>query len=586
MSLEGKTLYTIQVEPFLKEFGEDTVCRYDALKAVVAVQGLRNRQGPELFLFWADHDTFWLRYMMEPDHFMHGMEIRSIDSFDEFLKLYGPFIKKQGLALWDYAVPATMNVATTACGIDGFIPVRSGSNIADRIMKATGAACRLDLVGKFTGKGTIPDTDRPSSGSAKCDAYLWALAKYFDQTNDRLLVYNVDAYSWDAEKPYYPDLGNAFVPNHDYAIMKKAFVFDVSCWGDEVPCDDPNQPLGTDLATMKEILQRQYDRTEGKTMTQVCGFNPWQLKYTSHKNHGKHEGVESEWMFTEIISCYNCVKDADAYGYCGLANASVYTQYPLDEKYKNHRPKEEMKFDPKNTYVLFYVGDYDAGAWTARHIPKWYNDPALGKNPLMWCFNTNLSERIPMAFDFVYKRFTDNDYFQAGDSGAGYNNPALLYEPRKHSGLPSGVEANVAHNKYYFDKFDQQIIGFVIDGWNLTTRENMADLARFAPMGAGGNHFPRETQVVNGGVFIQHSSDLGAENLNLERALELAFYAIDHYPPEKRFHIFRTILVSPTNHDKLMKAMKERRPEANFVFCDPYNFFRMAKEAKEKGLTY
>jgi hypothetical protein len=35
-----------------------------------------------------------------------------------------------------------------------------------------------------------------------------------------------------------------------------------------------------------------------------------------------------------------------------------------------------------------------------------------------------------------------------------------------------------------------------------------------------------------------------------------------------------------------MEKLKEVRPEANFELIDPYNFFRMAKEAKEKGLTW
>ena len=188
--MSEKTLYTIEVEKILKEFGDDTVCRYDALKTIVAVQGLRNREGPELFLFWADHDTFWLRYMMEPGHFMNGMQIREIDTFDEFLKCYCTFIRNQGLALWDPDVPATMNVATTACGVEGCIPIRAESRILQRIEAATKAPVALNLVGKFTGKGMIEGTNRPSSGSAKCDAYLWALEKFFDRTNDRLLVYN------------------------------------------------------------------------------------------------------------------------------------------------------------------------------------------------------------------------------------------------------------------------------------------------------------------------------------------------------------------------------------------------------------
>ena len=70
----------------------------------------------------------------------------------------------------------------------------------------------------------------------------------------------------------------------------------------------------------------------------------------------------------------------------------------------------------------------------------------------MWCFNPNLADRIPMAFDYVYEKFTDRDYFAAGDSGAGYNNPRLLYPPRIHSDLPSGAEANVRHSLPYFER--------------------------------------------------------------------------------------------------------------------------------------
>lgn len=579
-------LNTIRVSDFGKACGKDTTQFYDQMTTMAAVQGLANRQGPQLYLFWQEADSFWLDYMSEKGHFMEGVTCREIPDYDAFLSAYADLFREKGLVLWDPAVPASYNVALTACGVDGFLPVRAGSLTYRRIEEATQAPVRLDLCGKFTGRGTIPDTDRPSSGSAKNDAYLWALERYFDRTSADVMFFTADAMPWNAEEPCYPDLGNAFVFNHDYSILKKAFVFDLSCWGDEPPCDDPDQPLGTDLATMKEILQRQYDKNGGKRISQVCGFNPWHIKYTKHKNKGKHEGVESEWMLTELLSAYNCVKDADAAGYCGLANASVFCQYPLDTKYHNRRPREKMVFDPKNTYVLFYVGDYDAAAWTARHIPIWARDPKLGKNPLMWCFNTNLSDRIPMAFDYVYHHFTENDYFQAGDSGAGYNNPALLYEPRKHSGLPSGVEANIAHNQYYFDKFDQQIIGFVIDGWNPTTRQNMEDLTAFAPMGAGGNHFPREMQVVNGAVFIQHTRDIAVEKTDPAEAARQALIGIDSYPPEKRFHIFRTILVSPSRHDAIMEEMRRARPEANFVFCDPYNFFRMAKEAKEKGLTY
>ena len=42
-----------------------------------------------------------------------------------------------------------------------------------RLMRADGSAM-------FTGQGLIPGTKRQSTGSAKCDAYLWMKARYLD----------------------------------------------------------------------------------------------------------------------------------------------------------------------------------------------------------------------------------------------------------------------------------------------------------------------------------------------------------------------------------------------------------------------
>jgi hypothetical protein len=406
-----------------------------------------------------------------------------------------------------------------------------------------------------------------------------------DKTNPTLLVYMADGGGYRRGEPYYPDLGNLFVPNHDYAISKAAFVFDVSCWDDEAPWDDPDQPIGADFAIMQEVFMRQYKKTDGQEMTTVGGFIPWHIKYTNAGGKGSHEGVDSEWRFTEVLSCYNCVKDADAAGYCGLANASAFTHFPLDEKYHNPRPETVEEYDPNKTYVLFYVGDYDAGAWTAKHIPRWYKDPMLGKNPLMWCFNPNLSDRIPMAFDFIYKNYTKNDYFEAGDSGAGYNNPRLLYEPRPFSNLPDGHAVNDAHNKKYFDRFDIEIIGFIIDGHKPTTEQEMRDFSEYI-IGGSMNNGPIETTIVNGAVYMRETCDAGAEKVDIDKCVNLMLHFVDHMPKEKKFHIFRTILVSPTDHDRLMEGLKAARPEANFTLVDPYNFFRMAKEAKEKGLAW
>ena len=195
------------------------------------------------------------------------------------------------------------------------------------------------------------------------------------------------------------------------------------------------------------------------------------------------------------------------------------------------------------------------------------------------------SEIEEIMFDFISKNYTKNDYFEAGDSGAGYNNPRLLYEPRPFSNLPDGHAVNDAHNKKYFDRFDIEIIGFIIDGHKPTTEQEMRDFSEYI-IGGSMNNGPIETTIVNGAVYMRETCDAGVEKVDIDKCVNLMLHFVDHMPKEKKFHIFRTILVSPTDHDRLMEGLKAARPEANFTLVDPYNFFRMAKEAKEKGLAW
>ena len=578
-------MLNLLVSPALERLGDDTVLRYDLFRFAACLEGLLNRARPVLFLEWEAHDRFWLDWCRAPGNFLEDEPIETIDSFDALLVRFAEEIRACGLILWDPAVPATLNAATTVCGCEGLLPVRAGSRALDVIRARTGAEVRLDLTGRFDGRGTVWQTDEPSTGSAKCDAYVWAMERCMRETADDLLFFTLDGASWAADRPYYPDLGNAFVPNMDYAVSKRAFVFDLFAFDDEAPCDDPAQTPGCDLAVMKRILRAEYDKSGGEKIVTVCGFNPWHVKYTTHGGRGRHEPIEAEWRLTEIFSAYNCVKDADAAGYCGLGNASVWTHYPLRPRYENRKSAPPAEgYDPEKTYVLFYVGDYDAAAWTARFIPRWAADPALGKNPLMWCFNPNLADRIPMAFDYVYRNFTDRDYFAAGDSGAGYNNPRLLYPPRIHSDLPSGAEANAAHSLPYFERFDLSHIGFVINGVHPLDARQKYDLTRFAKGGVAYLGAGDPASIVNGVPFLPHTCDIAVEHTDPAKAARTAADWMRAAHPGKRFHVFRTILYSPTDHDRLLAELRRLVPDVELL--DPFTFFDYLKTAVERGETY
>ena len=67
-------------------------------------------------------------------------------------------------------------------------------------------------------------------------------------------------------------------------------------------------------------------------------------------------------------------------------------------------------------------------------LPKMWTDPARGTIPLSWAFNPNLCARFPLGMAWPRENRRPNDFFVAGDSGAGYLNPGFLSTPRPHIG--------------------------------------------------------------------------------------------------------------------------------------------------------
>ena len=114
----------------------------------------------------------------------------------------------------------------------------------------------------------------------------------------------------------------------------------------------------------------------------------------------------------------------------------------------------------------------------------------------------------------------------------------------------------------------------------------MADIARFADVGVGHNSYGHPTKVVGNTVFMPHTADISAPGTTPDDAAKVALAHIDLCDKRKKFHIFRTILTSPTAHDEIIAALRRARPEANFELVDPYTFFEFAKIAVSRGLTY
>ncbi len=551
---------------------DDSVMHYDALKLTASLQGLVNRDAPQLIIRFLEGqgqggvisiDDYWLEKMRAG--WLRDREILRESSLAAVLKRFADV--SPGWVLWDPNVPATANVAATMCGVDGLLPMRANSPLLEHLKRdGIDLPVKASLAGKFDGS---------ESGSAKCDAYLWAKREYLDagKCHPALMAFYIDGYSQRPGEPgfRYLDLPNTKVANHDYFIANRAFFFDLLVWPDEVPVDDPNQPLGADRSVLGQLLESQYRRNGGEAITTIGGFVSWDLKYTNHgPAGGKKHPVHTEWEYAALFSAHNAILDADALGLACLTNASAYRHYPLRDRYQQHSRPEVPPLEEK-TYVLIYMGDYDSSAWLSRHIPLFWDDPERGSMPIAWAFNPNLSDRVPYVFDYLYQTASPKDWFIAGDSGAGYLNPNLLVGDRLGSGLPEALALWEKHNRSYFEKFDYSITGFVINGFHgaMSLRVQEA-YARFSPDGVGMQlGFDRE--LVGSTPFIRHSADIYPRQDNVKQAAdEMAAFAKDAKP---QFLVFRWILQSPSMLKQVRAALEEHHPEHNWEFCDPYTFF-------------
>jgi hypothetical protein len=254
--------------------------------------------------------------------------------------------------------------------------------------------------------------------------------------------------------------------------------------------------------------------------------------------------------------------DADALGLSAMANASFYQHYPLAAHYgQNPKPTRtsltaqglldaQGRIAPK-ALVAFYVGDYDSAAWLYHRLPSLWRDPVRGSTPLTWAFNPNLCERFPFGMVWARERRTTNDWFVAGDSGAGYLNPGYLTPPRPESGLPSGLAAWEEHCDRLYKQWDISLTGFVIDGFARPLSSAGLDAyARFSPDGIVTQKTAYQG-VHKGMPYLQMCADLDGSPAEAARTIRQFTRGS---PP--CFAAFRTILKTPDWHAQVEQELR------------------------------
>lgn len=587
--LTPKTLYRVTHRVFE---GMENLYEKDAARLICSLQGLINRDyetnGNILVYVINDHlDDFWLDYIMGEGKSFHHLALKDLNSFEEFLEIFREIICSCGMILWDENVPATANVAATVCGLEGYLPVKYDENDDSLYnqLKKSGVPEKQSLVGLFGKDGSVD----MGSGSAKCDAYLWAMDKYFDRCSSRYIAYVLDGASCSRTSPCYnpQSPSNVFsncIYNHDYYIARRCFFFDLTCYDKEAPIDDPNQRLGTDRETFIKILRRRYDRANGE-IGQLLGFPPWWMKYTKDSGTGGVIATVLEWDCVCLGSAFNLAKEADAAHPCSMPNASAYCNYKSHVKeYRWPRPKERLKFDKNTKYFTIYGGDYDSAAWLRNHVCNFFShENARGSLPINWAFNPNLSERAPMVFDYVYENMTDNDFFVAGDSGAGYVIPYGLTAECDYRENPPAIFEWAEYSKPYYERFDYDITGFIINGNETVTNEIMAAFNRISPKGSFHNSLKRPLTVYNGTPYLHLQNEVSGKPDRIEASLPVMYEYMSDYMGKFNFSGYRTVCDSPDETKQLVERFiayaKEHDPRFEYKYVDIHTFFDLVLQS-------
>ncbi len=600
--LEANTVYLLQSGCYKVKNADGTVNdleSYNMERLMVSLQGLINRDfGIDethrtiIYSTGDTSDTDWLNNVLLKDGVFKDFKKVSVTNQDSFLEIFGTQIRHCGYVLWDKNVPATANVAATICGIDAYFPVFGGTQLETKL-KSLNVAEKMSLVGKFKNNGTgkISGSNTNTSGSAKNDAYLWALEKYGNRCSSKYIAYTLDGAATIPDMKYNGKNflnGQNCLDNHDYLIARRCFFFDLSPHTADVACDDPAGKAGLDAQTMRKIFQKRYDRARGE-MGMNMGFPPWWCKYTKEYGGGVLTALALEPYFAELVTCYNLAMEADASPDSEMTNGSAYYKYvPLLSKFENSKPTTNMTYDNSKYYFTFYIGDYDSSAWMKRWVHsiwiKQGGDRKRGKVNMMWSFNPNLSYRVPMAFDYIYRNKSDKDFFAAGDSGAGYVNPTALFPnvtlsqsgQKRPTTTGDGSAKWISYCKEFYERFDLDITGFIINTGNSFDKKVMDMYNQISPIGSTYYNGNDNRLLLNNGVpYIQ--CRIGVGKNKSDYLYDWAMNNMKGY----HFAAYRTVNWTPTEINSTAEGyISYAKGKGKTVeYVDPYNFFSLIRQS-------
>jgi hypothetical protein len=528
--------------------GDGSPRAYDEAVAVACLQGVINRDGPRVYVL-SQKDRrpgYWLDLFSRGGRWLEARRVQALPDIESLVRLAGPRLK--GAVVWDPGVPATINVATTAAGVEDAVVL--SPELAQRLHLRV----LLDLRGRFSGAET---------GSCKNDAYRWAVREYLEKgrcSAHRLCLYE-DAFGARARG----DLGYAVT--RDWAVYNRSFVFDLSPWADEAPADDAGQRLGLDHETYRMILAAVRRNTAGRQATELAGFFVFN-KYSNVGGHkSAHEPVPTEWETVWLITPFGCYQNTAT---SDCFNQSLHSQAPRPAL-RQHPSARTVTLE-KKAYLCVLMADYDSSTPLYDFFPDSWADPGRGTLPLAWGINPSLLETYPDIIAYAYSTASGQDTFTSDASAAGYTNPDRV--PRED--LPMFIR----HNQRFFREADMDIAPMVLD-FDQPSADVKDAFLRFAPAGMGTIVYdfhnrggkPPVPHVWKGMPVTELINDAGEPADALKTAERMTHAILDRGDKVPGLYLFRIVWTRPSTVAAALELVRAQLPATQIEVLDPHSFF-------------
>jgi len=330
------------------------------------LQGLVNRERPQLYLISTGDCEHWLDYYKE----RLGVSHQFSRSPYELLDTYRDRIA--GYRIYDPDNLHTINLAITMAGLDHALPVHP---VDEDEYRRLGLERKDDLRGRF---------------KDRYDAYRWGLENLQSKCSQRVVA-NL-CMDW----PHWP---SESIEAIDFFVKLGAFQLDCSsAWGHP-----------RDVAILRDLYERM--EKPGCVLGWHCA-----------RDH-EHEAVGLAADYGLFALCNLRSPNYSIHPSIGPEGEPAYSQ-ALDEE----RLARAKKVEPK-VYLANLQTDGDAAwAMTNRYNAKWL-DPERGQFPMSWSLMPSVYHLGPGLLEYYHETRTDNDCLICGPSGVLYTYPHRHPDP-------------------------------------------------------------------------------------------------------------------------------------------------------------